>query len=1020
MYKTITSIEKQLQNIANNNSDYQELWSIWNLNKKTLEPVLSAIIKDYPHYSLHDHSHSESILLNIERFLGNENIDKLSPTDLWLLLHLAYLHDFGMVILDSKIHDFWQTKEFQSFLKEKSESYDDDVKKAAITILEFNKVNENYSVSWPLDIKEAVTLLISSYCRWQHADFSKDYILDINHIWGIDLGHNGLIKKRLISLLADISAIHTKPFDAVLKLHKETNGFKNDYVHPRLIACLLRLGDVLDLDNGRFNQYGEKIFGKMPNDSKTHFEKHEATKHVLITDELIEVESDCPTDDTYRETRKWYDSLKSEMDNLHLNWNDIAPKEFNYPPKLLPYKILRNGVVDTYELSNLKFAISQSKAFEILEGSSIYKDKFSCIREIVQNAEDATKIQLWRDIKSGMYYSENGIDRSKVESGNIFPWDIPMWIYKIYSIEVTVEKNEKNNAVISVTDRGTGITLETLKTICNVGQSYFQKKKSKNEIEQMPMWLRPTANFGVGLQSCFMVTDKITIKTNSNEDNSYKLTFKSGKEEGYVNVESLKGSVSRGSCVILELSNDLSFSYDVFGFTAENLMRIEPFKTNCIIIYKAIESIFKECNSSFFDINVISKSLDCENKISSNILEKIIPNELILIDDLFLLKSEDERTITCWYNNNFYKITFDKYSYGKVNVNFKGKRVDKTEIFMYDYIGFIIEVDIYGIATKDALSLNREQLNSYASSKVCEELNHIIKVYIDQLTKEVSSIQSNTELVDALMLTSWLYKKRFPKQLYNYLSDQKNIRVLNFDESENTYKAGYCSLRDIASKYPRLPYVNCEIGNNKMLGVQEFTEKELVEILNNSNIDKTKNNQLIIDDKLKEFLSHCYYETTYLKCKENLEICVAVIDDELLEPDDYTRKQMIKKLVCDESCKVLYNTRNIMRCAIPAFNDYPNLAVTINNIPFISKSDSVKWYIISPISLNDYAKSRELSKDAFMEYIINQITFNNVVDYVFEHGKYHCNKENIINDYKRLINEYYDTLDHNKTSMISQ
>lgn len=76
------NIENRLQQLCIENSEYAELWSTWNLNKQTLEPILNAIIKDYPHYSFHDNSHSESILLNIERILGVDNISKLSPTNL--------------------------------------------------------------------------------------------------------------------------------------------------------------------------------------------------------------------------------------------------------------------------------------------------------------------------------------------------------------------------------------------------------------------------------------------------------------------------------------------------------------------------------------------------------------------------------------------------------------------------------------------------------------------------------------------------------------------------------------------------------------------------------------------------------------------------------------------------------------------------------------------------------------------------------------------------------------------------
>ena len=121
MNNSNTFIEDRLKQVAIDQPEYAELWSTWNLNKQALEPVLNAIIKDYPHFSFHDASHSESILLNVERLLGNENIKKLSPTDLWLLLHVSYLHDFGMVILDTKLYDIWKSTEFQDFLKEKCE-----------------------------------------------------------------------------------------------------------------------------------------------------------------------------------------------------------------------------------------------------------------------------------------------------------------------------------------------------------------------------------------------------------------------------------------------------------------------------------------------------------------------------------------------------------------------------------------------------------------------------------------------------------------------------------------------------------------------------------------------------------------------------------------------------------------------------------------------------------------------------------------------------------------------------------
>ena len=57
---------------------------------------------------------------------------------------------------------------------------------------------------------------------------------------------------------------------------------------------------------------------------------------------------------------------------------------------------------------------------------------------------------MWRDIINGMYYCTNGIDKSKVDEGTLMPCDIPEWIYQIYSIAISVERNDNNNSVISL------------------------------------------------------------------------------------------------------------------------------------------------------------------------------------------------------------------------------------------------------------------------------------------------------------------------------------------------------------------------------------------------------------------------------------------------------------------------------------------------------------------------------------------------------------------------------------------
>ena len=69
-----------------------ELW------QKVIPVALNAVSTLFPHYSLHDESHSITIINNIVRVLDKEKLGKLSAIDIWLILEASYCHDIGMVV----------------------------------------------------------------------------------------------------------------------------------------------------------------------------------------------------------------------------------------------------------------------------------------------------------------------------------------------------------------------------------------------------------------------------------------------------------------------------------------------------------------------------------------------------------------------------------------------------------------------------------------------------------------------------------------------------------------------------------------------------------------------------------------------------------------------------------------------------------------------------------------------------------------------------------------------------------
>ena len=503
-------LEQHLTEICKENPTYINLLSVWNINKKMCQDALSTVVINYPHYTRHDVSHCEAIITNIEMLLGEEAIRLLSPTDTWLLLHEAYLHDIGMVIECKRIEDNWESKEFQDYLHAAENSLDDSLAENAKLINSFEeKRDKGKSVlAWPVRVRYAVTLLIADYYRKEHAVDSRSYLEDMGNAFNIDLGYNGLIQQRLINLLADIAYLHTESNDKLLELDYRTNGFNADYAHPRFLAQMLRMGDLLDADNNRFNASNEIVFGEIPESSRNHWEKHMSARHILITPDIIEYRADCGKPEVYRETRNFLSWLKTEVEFWALNWKNIMPENIKgSAPKLGKCELLLDGVPDIQGLSDLQFSISTEKAFEVIEGANIYEDKFVFLREVIQNALDACKIQMWRDVSENRYRSWI----AKESVNNLQPFQIKNDVFENYGVDVILRKYDENHFKVIISDNGIGISAEQFKKICNVGVSYSGDKKRSEEVESMPLWLRPTAGFGIGLQSIFLIADEFEI-----------------------------------------------------------------------------------------------------------------------------------------------------------------------------------------------------------------------------------------------------------------------------------------------------------------------------------------------------------------------------------------------------------------------------------------------------------------------------------------------------------------------------
>ncbi|MDD5216411.1 MAG: hypothetical protein PHQ03_12875, partial [Methylococcales bacterium] len=275
-----TQLIKHLKKCAENDATYKPLESQWAMDELLIAKALQNICIHFPHYSRHDESHSRQILVHIERLLGEENISKLTATDTWLLLEAAYLHDIGMLVTDKQLNENFEE------IKKHAESMKYTANGDSLIIIEAllaSKENTAEAIFAKVKLEAFKSLkllreIIADFYRKKHPEQAGKIIAHPALEIGLNSPRNELLPTRFFGLLSKICEYHGASFEKVMELPKQQVGVGTDDCHPRFIACLLRLGDLLDLDDNRFCPVMMKMAGELPPMSKAHHEKHLAIR----------------------------------------------------------------------------------------------------------------------------------------------------------------------------------------------------------------------------------------------------------------------------------------------------------------------------------------------------------------------------------------------------------------------------------------------------------------------------------------------------------------------------------------------------------------------------------------------------------------------------------------------------------------------------------------------------------------------------------------------------------------------
>lgn len=554
-YNMPLTLEMHFEDLASRYDSVKELLSLWVLLKKKLEEELSNSKNVFVNFSLHDSSHSRSILHAIERFLGERRIELLSATDTFMLLVCAYTHDYGMAQAYNKIYNILGSDEFKKFLQDtgqRLESLENEDATAVQNLLEY--LNDNKKILSLQEMYYSIMLAIQLYIRPMHW---KGVIGIRQEFECVFYGH---IKERFFGGtegIIELCMCHGQTMKELLALPQYADGIVGDDYHPRFVAAMLRLGDLLDLDNGRFPSWFVREVQKedsiIPKLSKLHYRKHEAISHLLITDKKIEITARCDSEKDGYEVAEvvsdWTNWLEEECGQMVAHWNDIAQPDFGAPPSNIEIKIYVNGMPYTTSDKKMQMQMSQERVMKLLEGTSIYRNQYVGIREIIQNAVDASLIQMWNDIVQHRYLSY-GLDKDVVKNGldilDMFKGNRHE-IFGKYDILVEVIKDESvdpKRVYVVVKDKGVGITPKEIQYIADIGSSKEKNQRIKDMMYGMPKWMKPAGLFGIGLQSVFQLTDCIEFYTRQhNFPERQIMLYSYGKNKSRIEIRDIKPNV---------------------------------------------------------------------------------------------------------------------------------------------------------------------------------------------------------------------------------------------------------------------------------------------------------------------------------------------------------------------------------------------------------------------------------------------------------------------------------------------
>ncbi len=477
--------------------------------REAIEGWLAYIPNTFPHYTRHTVRHSDEIVRQISKLLfkdedPSKSVLPLTAVEAYLIIAAAYLHDAGMVVSDREKFEILQTNEWKVWV---SGSNAGAKRWNEIQALRTGNEPSDSSVRNYLADLEA-RFLIAEFIRRAHHVRARTVIEQHQAMLG-RFAFDDLVLQRTI---ADVCVAHG------LRTHElednerfpDRRDIRSEAVNVRLMAILLRLGDLLDMSADRACPLLLNAACPLPADSLAHWTQYQRVTHRLTAPDRIEITAECQNQNEHRVLQDWCQwivdevgaarTLLSRTKRHHEYELPIAGIEGNDKTILI-----RPASNATYFPSSWTFQLDQEAIFQRLiydayEGSHVF------IRELIQNALDANRCQLYADLVTQSMTPPQYPTQVSEEIRLQYPVTISLkWV----EVENALSQETENRQVLTVSDCGIGMDKEIIQRyFLQVGRSFYTTDEFRRRFRFVP-----TSRFGVGFLSTFAVSDLVSVDT---------------------------------------------------------------------------------------------------------------------------------------------------------------------------------------------------------------------------------------------------------------------------------------------------------------------------------------------------------------------------------------------------------------------------------------------------------------------------------------------------------------------------